>query len=482
MVVATLAAAALVAAGCGSDSKSATTSPAGATTTAASAAPTSTATSDATATTGNGASSTPAAGEAQIDLPEIPADKKVKIAFETYTLSSAGAMSDTLNGLLDKFEQEHPNIEIDRRGTPVDQLLATVRREIAAGDPPDVLQAYFYMDLMANHLGAQSWNELLGDDGLAAYIDGSLTGDHPMNPNAAALGRFNGQTYVLPWVISTPTLFFNKTLFEQAGLDPSNPPTTWEEVATAAKAITDKTDADGVFTQCTGNVSLGWCYDGILRSAGNVRVSEDLKTLDFDGPEAVQVATTFQGYVKDGIMPNVSDQDGLELFLRGKLGMFLSTSAYTSTIVSSAAKNGWEMDATGLPAWGDKPVVVVNSGSGLATMATDPLQQRAAFELIAFLTSDDAYTAITSKIGYLPLRTGIVDDPNRLAPWLAQYPFVRHNLDQLEHLQPRAYPPGDNAEQITTIWRDAVNKVIFDGADAQSTLSDAQKRGVALMP
>jgi len=126
--------------------------------------------------------------------------------------------------------------------------------------------------------------------------------------------------------------------------------------------------------------------------------------------------------------------------------------------------------------------VPTNSGSGLAMFAQDPLEQRAAFELAAYLTSDHGYTLITSQIGYLPLRVGVVEDADGLAPWLAAHPFLQDNLDQLDQLYPWLFPPGTEGPQITTLWMEAVSAVVFGGADAQATLSDAQARAEELMP
>ncbi len=49
-------------------------------------------------------------------------------------------------------------------------------------------------------------------------------------------------TYAFPWYLNTGPLFYNKSLFEKAGLDPEQPPKTYDEVFDAALKIADKTD------------------------------------------------------------------------------------------------------------------------------------------------------------------------------------------------------------------------------------------------
>ena len=135
-----------------------------------------------------------------------------------------------------------------------------------------------------------------------------------------------------------------------------------------------------------------------------------------------------------------------------------------------------------MPAFAGKPVVPTNSGSGLFILAKDPLKQRAAWEFMKFVTSEHGYTIITSKIGYLPLRPGIVNDPQYLKPWVEQHPLVQPNLDQLQVLEPWVAFPGPNYRQEVDIMDKAVQQVVDNGAPAESTLRQAQDRVQQLMP
>lgn len=89
---------------------------------------------------------------------------------------------------------------------------------------------------------------------------------------------------------------------------------------------------------------------------------------------------------------------------------------------------------------------------------------------------------ISSKIGYLPLRTGLVDDPKGLRTWAEENPLVQPNLDQLTRLEPWQSFPGKNYIQARNEMMDAVEKVVYQGADAQSTLTDARKQASKLLP
>jgi multiple sugar transport system substrate-binding protein len=165
----------------------------------------------------------------------------------------------------------------------------------------------------------------------------------------------------------------------------------------------------------------------------------------------------------------------------GRLAMVLTTSAYQRSLMA-AAQGRFDLRAAKMPAFAGKPAVPTNSGSGLFILARDPLKQRAAWELMKFLTSKHGYTQITTRIGYLPLRLDIVKDPKYLGNWVAENPLVLPNIEQLSRLQPWESIPGNNYKQIQKIEVQAVNEAVFGKGSVAAILQDAQKRAQALMP
>ena len=68
-----------------------------------------------------------------------------------------------------------------------------------------------------------------------------MRGEHPLHPRGLKLTELDGRTYGIPYVFSTPTLFYNADLLRQAGLDPDKPPTTWTEVKQYGLQIKQRT-------------------------------------------------------------------------------------------------------------------------------------------------------------------------------------------------------------------------------------------------
>jgi multiple sugar transport system substrate-binding protein len=282
-------------------------------------------------------------------------------------------------------------------------------------------------------------------------------------------------------VFRTPTLFYNADLFRQAGLDPNNPPQTWADVKTAALAIKNKTGKAGLNIACVGPTAGSWCWQAMVDSDGGGVINADHTKLQFDSPPTVDAVTVWQNLVNSGAHPPLQSGDALTAFAGGNMGMYLQTSAVQSSLLASS-QGKWELRASGMPSFAGKPVHPTNSGSALFVLSNDPIKERAAWELAKFMTSEHAYTVITSQIGYLPLRPGIVNDPQFLKPWADTHPLIQSNLKQLDALTPTIAFPGESYTQIRDIMMTAVENVIYHSQDPQKTMSDAQQRGTALLP
>ncbi|WP_424809517.1 ABC transporter substrate-binding protein [Rhodococcus sp. 27YEA15] len=418
-------------------------------------------------------------------VPELSADQKVSIVFESYNYGLAGAWTDTFNSLIDEFRALHPNITVTAQKpqgnspNPATDTISSIQSQTVAGAPPDVAQLGFSdLDFTIHQLGAKSLDGLFGKDAVQANFDGAT---YPYAPTARTLADWDGTTYGVPFVFSTPVFYYNASLFEQAGLDPADPPTTWSEVADDAAAIASKTGKGGVYLDCLTKSAKDWCFQSLVRSDGGRVISEDRKTLTFADPPAVEATAMAQKLVESGSTPKLSQQQGYEAFARGDLGMILETSAIQGTF-TKGAKDSWDLRAAKMPTFDAKAAVPTNSGASLFVFASDAAKQRASWELVKFLTSERAYTEISQGIGYLPLRTGLVDDPAGLKDWAAKSPLLAPNLQQLATMEPWISMPGNSYLQIRDSMMDAVEAIVYQGADPRSTLEAAQKQATALLP
>lgn len=234
-------------------------------------------------------------------------------------------------------------------------------------------------------------------------------------PYVADTVTFDGTQWGRPVAFSTKALYWNKDLFTAAGLDPEKPPTTWEEEIAAAKAIEEKTDADGfgVVAKTFDNTMhqfLHWVYtnDGLVIDAeGNIVL---------DSPQNLEALTALKeitAYAEEG--PTAYEQNEVRaIFLDGKLGMIHAASGTLSLLADSPFKWGVTQLPLGPSAKGPGTLLITDSmavfkGTGYEDKAMD---------LAKFITNPENQSKYEAEQGLTPLRPGpavdaiIAADPN----------------------------------------------------------------------
>lgn len=407
-------------------------------------------------------------------LPPLPKDAKVTITFYNYNLASAGIGAEGTKQLIAEFEAANPNIKVEGVPAPSQDILARLQADVVARRTPDVAQIVFSdMEFAIKNLGVKALEDMVPERELATHFVG-------MHPRGRDLGRLDGKTWGVPYVFSTPVLFYNADLYKAAGLDPNKPPRTWAELKNYALQIKNRTGKGGFYPAVFG--PFDWMWQSFALSFGGRVLSSDRKQLTFADDSALSAVRMLRDLVDSGATPNLATADAQAAMAGGNLGMYLQTSALQSFLLNSA-KGKFELRSAQMPGLSNSKLSIpVNSGSGVFILSEDPLKQRAGWELIKFLTSNRGYTIITSKIGYVPLRPEAVKSEQFLAPWIRENPIVLPNLEQLNRLAPWTPIPGQNYRQITKIMMDAVEQAILSKDDVVKVMKDAQERASGLMP
>lgn len=405
---------------------------------------------------------------------ETASGEKKEITFLTYNLSIA-SQKDAVQELIDTFNAQSDTVQVTGVQTDVASLQTKVQSDYVAGNTFDVVQVGLNsVDYYVENYALSAFEDIAGQEAYDQHMEGFAE-------KAQTLGTYtDGKTYVLPYTFSTPMLYYNKDLFEKAGLDPEQPPKTWEEVKTYGVALKDS-GTEGIQITATGD-GTDWLIQAMIYSNGGEVLSEDKKTILFGEQPAVDAISVWQDLVLSGAHSNYTDTEAMEAFMAGNQGMLVVSAAMESGLISSAEAGGWELGAAGLPSFGDKEAVPTNSGSGLCIMSQDEEKAKAAWEFIQFVTSEEGYTIITSKMGYLPLRPAIIDDEKYLKSWAEEHPFVRTNLEQLERLHKWVGFPGLNSGQIATTLNQAVTECIFSDKDVEAVMKQAQSEAQDLLP
>jgi multiple sugar transport system substrate-binding protein len=291
--------------------------------------------------------------------------------------------------------------------------------------------------------------------------------------------KHDGKVAAMPYTISTPTMFYNAGLFKKAGLNPADPPATIAQAQRDGLAIA-KTGASGVYFDIAGTAKSDFLTQSVIDSNGGSEVSPSGQ-VTVDQPAAVQALTAMKQLTTSGAQPAVGENDAIAAFNAGKLGMLVTSTALLASIESAAAGK-FDLRTAQMPGFAGKPEHTTFSGAGLVVLAKDQAHQQAAWRFIKFLTSNEGYTIITSKIGYLPLRPALVHEPQYLGPYFSKDPRIGPSLRQLSAVTPYTFFNGPQAAQaVATLQDDAVQPIVFGSASPASTLANVSRQITSLL-
>jgi multiple sugar transport system substrate-binding protein len=170
--------------------------------------------------------------------------------------------------LVSEFNATHKDLQVKLRLTSINDDVTSLATSIRAGDPPDV-------DGL-NDIDVPTFTREGAFTDLTQYIN-ALPYKAALSPGHVGLATYNGKEYGVPYWADLSVLWYNKTLFTQAGLNPDNPPTTYAQILSDAQAINKLGNGINGFTfagDCQGclgfTVQPGIWADGSYLTSGGI--------------------------------------------------------------------------------------------------------------------------------------------------------------------------------------------------------------------
>ncbi len=177
----------------------------------------------------------------------------------------------------------------------------------------------------------------------------------------------NGKIYGIGYSAYTMGLVYNKTLFSQAGLDPNKPPTTWQDVAAAAKTISTKVPGVAGYSEYSAGNTGGWHFTASLYSRGSSPVSADGKKANVQTTEAKAVLQNLKNMLADNSVGTTQLQTWPDLLTNaaaGKVGMYLGAPDSVTAIVNTFKGNFADWAIAPMPGDGGAAKGALGGGNG----------------------------------------------------------------------------------------------------------------------
>ncbi len=278
--------------------------------------------------------------------------------------------ADALNLQISQFEDLYPWINIESE--EYNWTAPTFTAALAAGTLPDVFTIPF-----TDGKGLIAQHQIVNiDERVRAlpYVDS-------FNPNVLVNGQdADGQIYAIPTQAYGMSLTYNRTLFTQAGLDPDQPPTTWDEVRAAAKTIADATAAAGFAEMATQNTG-GWQITTMTYALGG-----RMQTVNDDGTVTATVNNDKTRAALEYLRALRWEDDSMgatfdyhwgsinQAFASGQIGMFTGGSDLYTAMVQNNGLVAADYGVTTIPL-ADDPNAGVLGGGTLAAVNVNTTEE-----------------------------------------------------------------------------------------------------------
>ncbi|OIO90630.1 MAG: hypothetical protein AUK03_12650 [Anaerolineae bacterium CG2_30_64_16] len=223
------------------------------------------------------------------EAPAAPAPVTVRWAFWG---SPEEAVSHQM--VADAFMKEHPEIKIETWNQPWDDYFTKIQALWASGDPQTVPDIAFLWP--TPKYAAEGVLE-----NLDPYIQKSVYDLNDYWPGLLESAKYNGSVYGFPRDIEVNVLYYNKALFDAAGVKYPDENWTWDDLQAAAEKLTVK-DTSGKVTQYALGMENSWKYDKWVNQNGGA-ILDDLRNPSkcmLTDPKSVEAVAFFAGLINHG--------------------------------------------------------------------------------------------------------------------------------------------------------------------------------------
>jgi sn-glycerol 3-phosphate transport system substrate-binding protein len=298
-----------------------------------------------------------------------------------------------------------------------------------------------------------------------------------------------GNLLSMPFNSSTPIMYYNKDVFAAAGLDPEQPPQTWEDLEQASRTIVESGAAPCGFTTAW----ISWIHTENLSAWHNQPIGTlengfgGLATeLTLNNPVVVRHWENLARWQEEGLFqyggPGGGD-DAPPKFYSQECAIFFNSSAGRAAVVANATE--FEVGYGMLPHYADtEPQNSIIGGATLWVLqGKDEEVYRGAADFFSFLSSPEVQAQWHQDTGYLPITTAAYELSQSQGYYQAN-PGTDVSIQQITLNEPTENSKGlrfGNYVQIRGIIDEEFQALLAGDKDAQGALDAVVERGNALI-
>ena len=361
--------------------------------------------------------------------------------------------------IADKFEEKNPDIKINIQVVDWDNYWTMLEAGATGGSLPDT----FWMH--SNEIYRYGSNEMLLplDDYLAKSKEAKLE-NFPDGLNE--IYNIKGKQFAVPKDFDTIGLWYNKKMFDEAGIPYPDDTWDWNKLKEVAKKLTKSDGSQYGFGAGLSNQE-GY-YNFIYQNGGTV-ITDDMKS-GYDDPKTIEALDYYFSFVKEKLSPALTvDKERAEAFQNGQVAM----SVFGSWNLSGFSANDYireNADVAVLPKGPDGTRATIFNGLGNA-IAANTKNPDAAWKWVEYLSSKEAQEMQASLGVAISAYKGTADT------WVnSNKDFaIKNYVDMLDYAQIRPY------SQTTLKWEDKAYELLKPAYLGEEATKDAAQKTADMM-
>jgi multiple sugar transport system substrate-binding protein len=362
----------------------------------------------------------------------------------------AGGDGEAMKAMVDQFNDEHDSIQVERQRQPFAEYYDKLFTAMTGGNAPD-LAVFHTTELQRFVQAMQPLGDLLsasGDQYVSSIWDQT---------------QYDGSRVALPLDTHPNGLYYNKDIFEEAGLDPESPPASFSELKEAASTIAAETDRRA-FSPDPYNRFQVRQYIAWLRGRGGTFLSDDKTSAEFGGSDGVALGEFYGDITSEWgwDQADATENRGTKTFRSGDMAMTINGTWYFGVLQQQDFDWGMTQPFVGPGqttdfTWANSHTLGVPAGSE---------RTEAAVEVAEWLTQNSLTWG--TDAGHLPAAAGVLqsDELQSATVW----DKTLSTFNEMAQNGALAYMPSTENNQD---YQRPVNKALQQIYSGQAEAADA---------
>jgi sn-glycerol 3-phosphate transport system substrate-binding protein len=382
----------------------------------------------------------------------------------------------TLEHLTNKFNAQQSKIKVNLLGqASYTDTFTAYRTGLGSSNLPDLVQmeSILLQDMIDSQSVVPATSALKAD----SSFDSS-----DVLASAMSFFTVDGVQYGMPWNCSSQVMYFNKKVFQAAGLDTNTPPATFAEYKSMAAQAKSKGGVPyGTALKLTASNVEDWISQtgGLLLNNGNGRAGR-ATAVEFGDATGQKVFSFFQEMLSSKIAEATlnTSYDNLVAIGNGGTGMSIDTSAALGTVLNLLGGGKYHNVTLGvgpLPGINGPGDGVPYGGAGLYIVKHSVAEkQDAAWQFIKYLLTPPAMAAWAIGSGYIPITKSSVETAAIKSAW-ATTPQYKVAYEQIAASKANAATAGGVTGAFSQVETDIQNalSLISTGTSSATAVSQA---------